>query len=124
MAVVADPDARVVAVGPVLKLFGSADRVVVRLTRPGAALEPEELLILRTRHGVFAMVNRCPHLGRRLDDGELSGHTIRCAGHGRRFDVASGRALGRRMGRRNRLASLRTWVVDRELYVELESASR
>lgn len=80
-------------------------RLVVRLSDP-----PIDVLVIRTRRQVFAVENRCPHLGASLDGGNVDGRTITCTAHGRRFDLASGRCAtgpGRPGGR---LVTMRTWL--------------
>jgi nitrite reductase/ring-hydroxylating ferredoxin subunit len=49
------------------------------------------ILLVWTRRGVFALENRCPHRGARLDDATVGGRTITCSMHGRRYDLRSGR---------------------------------
>ena len=61
-------------------------RLVIRLSDP-----PIDVLVIRTRRRVFAVENRCPHLGVSLEGGNVRGRTITCTTHGRRFDLASGR---------------------------------
>jgi nitrite reductase/ring-hydroxylating ferredoxin subunit len=73
-------------------------RLVVTHPELGTAV-----LLVSTRRGVFAVENRCPHRGARLDDGTVDGRTITCAMHGRRFDLRSGRCSG------GAAAALRTW---------------
>ncbi len=41
--------------------------------------------------GVYAIEDRCPHQYAPLSDGTLEGTVIRCAWHGWRFDVRTGR---------------------------------
>jgi nitrite reductase/ring-hydroxylating ferredoxin subunit len=80
-------------------------RLVVRLSDP-----PIDVLVIRTRRQVFAVENRCPHLGALLDGGNVNGRIITCTAHGRRFDLASGRCAtgpGRPGGT---LVTMRTWL--------------
>jgi nitrite reductase/ring-hydroxylating ferredoxin subunit len=87
-------------------------RLVVRLSDP-----PIDVLVIRTRRRVFAVENRCPHLGVSLEGGNVRGRTITCTTHGRRFDLASGRcATG--PGRPSRpLVTLRTWLDDGRVWL-------
>ncbi|QIX52631.1 Rieske (2Fe-2S) protein [Rhodococcus sp. DMU1] len=75
-------------VGHVEELF-SRGRAVV-------PVGPDELpvLVVKTRRGLFAVTNRCPHRGASLDDAEVSRSTITCALHEYRFDLRSGRVTG------------------------------
>lgn len=80
-------------------------RLVVHLSDP-----PIDVLVIRTCRQVFAVENRCPHLGALLDGGNVDGCTITCTAHGRRFDLASGRCVTG-PGRPGRtLVTMRTWL--------------
>ena len=74
------------------ELFGGANRVVLRVERDGILVE--ELLLLRVRRSVVAVVNRCPHLGRPLEDARVRGGALRCRGHGRSYSLRTGRVVG------------------------------
>lgn len=80
----------VVCAGAVTDVFGGGDRAVLEVERDGARVG--EVLLLRLRRGVFAVVNRCPHLGRPLDDARVRGHVLTCQGHGRSYSLRSGRS--------------------------------
>jgi nitrite reductase/ring-hydroxylating ferredoxin subunit len=54
-----------------------------------------EVLALRTQRGLFAVENRCPHLGRQLSDAAVLRRRIVCAGHGLAYDLASGKPANR-----------------------------
>jgi 3-phenylpropionate/trans-cinnamate dioxygenase ferredoxin component len=54
-----------------------------------------EVLVVRTRRGIFAVENRCPHTGRHLTDAAVSGSRLTCMGHQRRYDLVSGRPVTR-----------------------------
>jgi nitrite reductase/ring-hydroxylating ferredoxin subunit len=108
----------VVRVGGVTDVLGAADRVVVCLERDGASLE--EILVLRLRHGLYAIVNRCPHLGRALEDGRVSGHSLQCRGHGRSYNLRNGRAAGTLPGSgRSLLRRVRAWEQDGQLLLDI-----
>jgi nitrite reductase/ring-hydroxylating ferredoxin subunit len=49
-----------------------------------------EVLIVRTRKGIFAIDNRCPHAGHPLEKGAARRTSIRCPAHGREYDMTSG----------------------------------
>lgn len=87
-------------------------RLVVRLPGPRV-----DVLVVRTRQRVFAVENRCPHLGSLLDDGDVRGRTITCSAHGRRFDLGSGRCRGGAIRRAQSLAAMRAWVADGKVWV-------
>ena len=62
------------------------------------------VLVVRIGRSLVAIENECPHLGQRLSDGQVSGRVIRCAAHGYRWDLATGRSVaGLRVQRRRPL---------------------
>lgn len=73
---------------------GPADRILEQ-GRVIAQAEGVEVLVVRTRRGIFAVENRCPHTGRPLTDAAVSGAKLTCMGHQRRYDLASGRPVTR-----------------------------
>ena len=89
LVIQADED--VVCAGTVADVFGDEDRAVLCLERDGTSVE--ELLLLRLHHRLYAIVNRCPHLDRALDDARVRGHVLTCRGHGRSYNLRSGRAV-------------------------------
>ena len=53
-----------------------------------------ELLICRTKEGIYALDNICTHAYARLSEGRLRGTRLICPLHGAAFDVRDGRVLG------------------------------
>jgi nitrite reductase/ring-hydroxylating ferredoxin subunit len=53
-----------------------------------------EILICRTREGVFALDNICTHAHARLCEGRLRATRLVCPLHGTSFDIRDGRVLG------------------------------
>ncbi|MDA8244379.1 MAG: Rieske (2Fe-2S) protein [Elusimicrobia bacterium] len=51
------------------------------------------VLLLRRGAEVFALENRCAHMGCPLSSGSLDGYTLRCPCHDWRFDVRDGKFL-------------------------------
>ena len=51
------------------------------------------VLLLRLGAEVFALENRCAHMGCPLSSGRLSGYTLQCPCHDWRFDVRDGKFL-------------------------------
>ena len=49
-----------------------------------------ELLIANLNGSVYAVDNRCPHMGGDLSKGKLEGHIVTCPLHGSQFDVTTG----------------------------------
>jgi nitrite reductase/ring-hydroxylating ferredoxin subunit len=70
-----------------------------------------EVLVLRTRRKLYAIENRCPHLGRELADAPVTGQTLTCPDHSRRYDLASGRPAGHASCRTARLRTFDVAVV-------------
>ncbi len=60
------------------------------------------VVVVRAGHAIVAIENECPHLGSRLSDGQISGRAIRCAAHGYRWDLTTGRSLQGPRGPRRR----------------------
>ena len=112
--------ASAVRVGSLPEIFGLGDRAVLRVERPGA--EAEDLLLVRVRHGLFAIVNRCPHLGRPLDDGRIHGHVLQCRGHSRSYSLRTGRTAGTlALHAPPKLRRIPAWSAGGDLYLDLTS---
>jgi nitrite reductase/ring-hydroxylating ferredoxin subunit len=58
------------------------------------AIEGREIVVCRTKEGIYALDNICTHAYARLSEGRLRGHRLICPLHGASFDVRDGRALG------------------------------
>ncbi|HAT71519.1 MAG TPA: tRNA-(guanine-N1)-methyltransferase [Elusimicrobia bacterium] len=56
---------------------------------------PKGLPVLLIRRGaeIFALENRCAHMGCPLAAGKLEGHTLQCPCHDWRFDIRDGKFL-------------------------------
>lgn len=52
------------------------------------------IIIFRLDREVYAVENRCSHLGLPLEGGRQIGCEIICRAHGARFDIRSGKVLG------------------------------
>ncbi len=57
-------------------------------------VQGHEILVCRTKEGIFALDNVCTHAFARLSEGRLRGTRVICPLHGASFDVRDGRALG------------------------------
>jgi 3-phenylpropionate/trans-cinnamate dioxygenase ferredoxin subunit len=53
-----------------------------------------EVVLCRSREGVFALDNICTHAEARMSEGRLRGTRLVCPLHGAAFDIRDGRALG------------------------------
>jgi nitrite reductase/ring-hydroxylating ferredoxin subunit len=58
------------------------------------AVAGREIVVCRTKDGVFALDNICTHAHARLSEGRLRGTRLICPLHGASFDVRDGRVLG------------------------------
>lgn len=61
----------------------------VAVTVNGKAL----LIIHTAAAGFFAVLNHCPHMGLRLDNGTVVGKVLVCLWHGAQFDLSTGACL-------------------------------
>jgi 3-phenylpropionate/trans-cinnamate dioxygenase ferredoxin subunit len=57
-------------------------------------LQGHEILVCRTKDGIFALDNICTHALARLCEGRLRGTRVICPLHGASFDVRDGRPMG------------------------------
>ncbi len=57
-------------------------------------LGEREIVVCRTRDGIYALDNVCTHAKARLSEGRLRGVRLVCPLHGAAFDVRDGRVLG------------------------------
>ncbi|MGH7108645.1 MAG: Rieske (2Fe-2S) protein [Acetobacteraceae bacterium] len=79
-----------------------------------------EVLICRSRDGVFAVDNICTHALARMNEGRLRGTRVICPLHGASFDVRDGRVLGAPASRP--LSSYPVRVVEGMIEVALENS--
>ncbi|MBV9619753.1 MAG: Rieske 2Fe-2S domain-containing protein, partial [Gammaproteobacteria bacterium] len=57
-------------------------------------LEGREVVLCRTREGLYALDNICTHAHARLCEGRLRATRLVCPLHGGAFDIRDGRPLG------------------------------
>jgi len=76
-----------------------------------------EIVVCRTKDGVFAVDNICTHAYARLSEGRLRGFRLICPLHGASFDVRNGRALGAPASRP--LATHALSIVDDRIEIEV-----
>jgi nitrite reductase/ring-hydroxylating ferredoxin subunit len=57
-------------------------------------VDGREIVVCRTKDGVYALDNICTHAYARLNEGRLRGTRLICPLHGASFDVRDGRAMG------------------------------
>lgn len=53
-----------------------------------------EIVVCRTKEGIYALDNICTHAYARLHEGRLRGNRLICPLHGASFDIRDGRVLG------------------------------
>jgi 3-phenylpropionate/trans-cinnamate dioxygenase ferredoxin subunit len=77
----------------------SADKILsIPLTEiPEGTMRPypvadREIVVCRTKHGIYALDNICTHAFARLHEGRLRGNRLICPLHGASFDIRDGRA--------------------------------
>jgi len=58
------------------------------------AADGREIVVCRTKDGIYALDNICTHAYARLSEGRLRGTRLICPLHGASFDVRDGRVLG------------------------------
>lgn len=51
------------------------------------------ILLANVEDSIYALNNRCPHMGGSLADGKLNGNVVTCPRHGSQFDVRTGESL-------------------------------
>lgn len=56
------------------------------------------IALFRTDSGFFALDDTCTHMGGPLADGLVADETVACPLHDRRFELATGRAVGHGCG--------------------------
>jgi nitrite reductase/ring-hydroxylating ferredoxin subunit len=62
--------------------------VPLRLEHDGLAI-----VVVRTRDGISAFLDRCPHAQWPISEGEVSEGVLQCPGHGWQFSLPAGRCL-------------------------------
>jgi 3-phenylpropionate/trans-cinnamate dioxygenase ferredoxin subunit len=97
-----------------------------RLLSEGRALVyvgETEVLVVRTRRGISAVENRCPHLGRDLSDAVVSGRKLICRGHSRGYDLGSGNPTGRLVPCEPALRMFDVALIDDRLWLSPRNAT-
>lgn len=71
-----------------IKEFEKTDKKLV-------IVNDQEILLTKVDNGYYAISNKCPHMGGSLFKGTLEAGVITCPRHGSKFDVKTGKALGK-----------------------------
>ena len=59
----------------------------------GVVVNGKEILIAKTGTKIFAIGNKCTHMGCKLSGGKLEGETVRCPCHGSMFNIRTGEVV-------------------------------
>jgi nitrite reductase/ring-hydroxylating ferredoxin subunit len=78
-----------------------------------------EVVVCRTREGIYALDNTCTHAEARMCEGSLKGSRIVCPLHGAAFDVRTGNVLSGPAT--SSLSSYAARVVDERIEVAISS---
>jgi 3-phenylpropionate/trans-cinnamate dioxygenase ferredoxin subunit len=97
-----------VDVGPASEIFAT-NRALVTIDSGTA------VLLIRDGHRVFALRDRCPHMGRSLGDGTVRRQSLTCRHHGRRYSLRSGSCLSSE--RSSRLTIYPAWIEGGHVFV-------
>jgi len=58
-------------------------------------IDGQELLLARIDDAYYAVARRCTHMAENLCHGTLDGRVVTCFRHGARFDLTTGKAVGK-----------------------------
>lgn len=59
----------------------------------GLEVEGKEIVLINLDEHVYAYADACPHQSSRLSEGDLTGHTLRCARHHWEFKASTGHGI-------------------------------
>ena len=79
-----------------------------------------EVVVCRTRDGIYALDNTCTHAFARMSEGRLRGFRLICPLHGASFDARTGAVLGAPAA--SPLARHATRIVDEVVEIQLAGA--
>lgn len=79
------------------------------------------LAVFRSPSGFFVLDNTCPHLGGPLADGLVTETTVACPLHERRFELASGLAVGHDCGN---VTAHPVEVRDDDVFISVQALAR
>ncbi len=80
-------------------------------------IDGEKIVLIKKSGELFAISNRCMHMGCPLSKGELEGYVIKCPCHDWRFDIRSGEFLD---AKELKVASYETRIADGKIYINME----
>lgn len=73
------------------ELFGAAELKEGEMRR--AEVDGKRILVARIRGRLYAIGDKCTHMGCSLSEGRLEDSVVTCPCHGTRFDVTSGKVI-------------------------------
>ena len=76
-----------------MKHFAATKQEVAERTKLRVVVEGEPVLLLWHDHQVFAISDRCPHLGVSLEKGTLVDGILTCKSHRAQIDITTGAIL-------------------------------
>jgi nitrite reductase/ring-hydroxylating ferredoxin subunit len=83
----------------------------------GVVVDGKEILIIKTGTKIFAIGNKCTHMGCKLSNGKLEGETVRCPCHGSMFNIRTGEVM--KGPAKNPEPSYTVTVENDELFIDL-----
>ena len=92
-----------------IKVFDASQLPVGQMKK--AKVKGKEILVGNVEGSIYAMANKCSHLGGSLERGSLDGSVVTCRNHGAQFDLRDGGAVGKA-----KIAVLKMGVKDLESY--------
>lgn len=85
-------------------------------TMRAVRVKGQPILLVKTESAeVFAVSNRCPHMGCELQGGTLTDYTVMCPCHGWKFDVRNGQYLSNPL---TTLQSYRCKIENGKIFIE------
>ena len=83
----------------------------------GVVVDGKEILIAKTGTQIFAIGNKCTHMGCKVSGGKLEGETVRCPCHGSMFNIRTGEVV--KGPAKNPEPSYPVTVKDDEIFIEI-----
>jgi len=77
------------------------------------------ILILKKEGKLYAMSNKCPHMGCPLGGGTLDGYILKCPCHDWKFDIRTGQFLS---AKEIKIPTFHAKVSEGKIFVGIESA--
>jgi 3-phenylpropionate/trans-cinnamate dioxygenase ferredoxin component len=97
---------------------------LVKVFKKVVEIDGHKILVVLLADQVYAIHDRCTHLGASLSKGNLENKSVTCKSHGAKFDLQSGEVLGKahvgfiKMPTK-KTVSYQTKVENGKVYIEL-----